>query len=118
MKEIKARAWDSKLQKFIYQEMVNGQVGVQITSDDNTPLELFKNLGEWQQYTGWIDKNGIEIWQGDILLYADETKSAPVEWYQDGWAINGVNLHFLASESEVVSNIYEDEEAAKKEITQ
>jgi uncharacterized phage protein (TIGR01671 family) len=59
MREIKFRAWDSKNKKMIYFDL----------SDTIAPSQ-----DHIMQYTGLKDKNGIEIYEGDIILYPNYSR--------------------------------------------
>ena len=83
MREIKFRAWDSEDKKMIY-NFPNppyvvfcdeaGSFGIGKFSDDYDELEVM-------QYTGLKDKNGIEIYEGDIVkIWLDYSKE---EWFID-----------------------------------
>jgi len=69
------------------------------------------------QYTGLVDKQGKEIYEGDIVkafAVLDKTKefNCAVEWSAGGFIANGslgVNNHLL----EVIGNIYENPELLK-----
>lgn len=71
MREIKFRAWDSVQGIMLPVECINFREGtVTLNEGDNSvtdTLEMFQLM----QYTGLKDKNGTEIFEGDILKVDD-----------------------------------------------
>lgn len=65
MRTIKFRAYDKVQKQFVYFEL-----GVTDGKMLTTPL-IYANhiLSPWQQFTGLFDKNGKEIYEGDILRF-------------------------------------------------
>lgn len=62
MREIKFRAWDKVLQE-MFIPIFSGSVGENI----NQKIENIRNDWELMQFTGLKDKNGKEIYEGDIV---------------------------------------------------
>ena len=69
MREIKFRAWSNELKRmFEVTEMVVGPtVTAWVKDKDYSRLLVHGENGMFMQFTGLHDKNGKEIWEGDIV---------------------------------------------------
>ena len=114
MREIKFRAWDKEMKQMC--ELTMNDV------DDTLMLNDFiakkQNRFIFMQYTGLLDKNGKEIYEGDVVV-ALHQKKAIVFWDKD-YACFGTktideivdkeNMYYLPDIKEVIGNIYENPE--------
>lgn len=73
MREIKFRAWDGELKEMIGPEEVLSCSFIGLNGEWLGLSDLLKGEGgfELMQYTGLRDKNGVEIYEGDILKAVD-----------------------------------------------
>lgn len=128
MREIKFRAWDEWDKSFDYMSLntlINGYGDDCVyTPDGENPLRA----DMVEQYTGLRDKNGREIYEGDIL-----SDGAMVEFFKNlNWDSGGsihpgfyckkwmeydqdgdMSYHYGFSEVEVIGNIHENPEPLK-----
>ena len=69
MREIKFRAWDGELKEMIRPEEVLSCSFIGLNGEWLGLGDLLKGEGgfELMQYTGLKDKNGVEVYEGDII---------------------------------------------------
>ena len=122
----KFRAWDKTRNEMNYKVMV----GNCDTDDDNwtCPIIWIEESKDWlhfddyeciMQSTGLFDKNGKEIYEGDIVRFFDslytvfydiEEGSYRLKPHDDRWVVDYMS-NFSSEESfEIIGNIYENKE--------
>jgi uncharacterized phage protein (TIGR01671 family) len=107
MREIKFRAWSNETNEMMtHDDLLKG---------DGYYLGLSGKLNAiiLMQYTGLKDKNGKEIYEGDIIAkkYGDSWANVLVEWDRVGFlSLNNSN------EKEVIGDIYQNPELLTKQI--
>lgn len=120
MREIKFRAWDSKNKKMYSFELIELPYSENVNLDGQFDglLDMYYKL---MQYTGLLDKNGVEIYEGDELsieIYDGVYSIYTVEWNNEKASFILIEKSsdneesfddWLGTETfEVVGNIYEN----------
>lgn len=117
----KFRAWDSVEEKFVEHFFItdNGLICnmEKPTSGYNSPIPIEKSELILMQSTGLFDRNGKEIFEGDIVLvldspytvfYDDERGSYRLKPHDDRWNVDYMSNFSHGGNFEVVGNIYEN----------
>jgi uncharacterized phage protein (TIGR01671 family) len=132
MRDIGFRAWDTEKKEMWIPDFID-HGGIPYKSIPyEPPCEYYYN--EVMQYTGLKDKNGIKIFEGDILrcwhpeMFDDENDAGVYEVKYlienqypafelnkfDGDGYNGLQYYIIEGVCEVIGNIYENPELLEK----
>lgn len=88
MREIKFRVWNRHNEKFRYFDLFEINKGLLCSIDEEDDIP--------QQYTGLKDKDGVEIYEGDKIIFDNsdiggEVYNGVVEWNTDQ-TLGGIGL--------------------------
>ena len=120
MREIKFRAWDGDCKKMhsakpLAITFYNGLVSLQafscepdIPRDINDHRSLNITSLTLMQYTGLKDKNGVEIYEGDICKHRYYTTPVGVSWSDEMACFYAEDVSIADDSLEVIGNIYEN----------
>lgn len=116
MRQIKFRAWDKRTNEMFTDGLVVSKEGILCCFNGENQCEIM-------QFTGLTDKNGIEIFEGDVLENIKEETVISVIWNTTGanWEFNEHNIKFddgvgrgdwrltigVAKNCKVIGNVYE-----------
>lgn len=123
MREIEFRAWLKKHLKLVNvkridfeaQEIVYDEIDFEYEDVIREKTALFKDIS-LLEYTGLKDKNGVKIFEGDIVRCDDEICTIVWDEQYLTYAVNfkedgNTNLgDFDSKDLEVIGNIYENKE--------
>ena len=121
MREIKFRAWDGELKEMLdWDKFFNLDIA-----------QVFESKGSWgvypMQYTGAKDLNNTEIYEDDIIVWAEETNhgislfKAVVVWSEDALEYIALNelgwsmclYEIIEKNGYIVGNVHENSELLK-----
>ncbi len=114
MRTIKFRAWDKVNKDFTYYDSLRD-----IAENWMCAFRDMLTQFEWQEYTGLKDKNGKEIYEGDIIngeqynkkvVYSEGSTNFMVLLYYGNKWIGDSLSQCVRSGGEVIGNIYENPE--------
>ena len=118
-REIKFRVWDNVDKKYLSLKDYQDLGAIEVENDGTltlstryrflTSMMIMPERFVPQQYVGLKDKNGVEIYEGDLILIGEKRRKVEVIFKDGsfGYLYNGVCVPFQYQSPEVIGNIYE-----------
>jgi len=135
MRVFKFRAWDKKKNRMIYDVIIGKDFFATCWDKDYVYGDITAiSQNNWEkryvimQFTGLRDKNGREIFEGDIVNINEEVVAVvrwdefnacffpDIRWKKEKGVIYDIRIHRADEEWEVVGNIFENPDLLKKRI--
>ena len=123
-REIKFRAWDKKNKAMVYPIIIwnHSDEGsdYMFPAFSGIKYDDINDISEMMQYTGLKDKNGKEIYEGDILSMHNGQYNSQVVWDTDRYIADHIgnggseSITTFIEDLEIIGNIYENPELLKK----
>ena len=127
MRTIKFRAWseecyDEENDSYVFEMISADRLAI---SENNLLQDQLKQTEKFRlmQFTGLQDKNGKEIYEGDIIFNEEENINVMITWWQDAAAFymfignEGVPFSWIIEKNmcycEVIGDIHENPELIK-----
>jgi len=120
MREIKFRFWDKVVKKMLKAETISWELNMIGYKEKNLSGIAPLNAVTLMQFTGLLDKSGVEIWESDILESNDKLRKYKVVYNNNAgaWYLEGLGEAWCDpiprwDSFEVNGNIYENGDLIK-----
>lgn len=119
MRTIKFRAWDENYAEMIYEVGITPEgipYSIPDYAEESDQFNYYPTCHK-MQFTGLHDKNGREIYEGDIVRINGLVFEVIVNDFTQEWVIDGETgqerLSYAHKKCKVIGNIYENPELLK-----
>ena len=126
MREIKFRAWHPFAKVMVKFDLPMIATGHLAAYCGGGRFDFDWSIDDVEQYTGLLDKNGVEIYEGDVVDGKGEYSTRlpqPVIWWDTGWYAGRIEegrrcVTSLSAieQPEVIGNIHQNPELVKEGV--